>query len=279
MKILNYQIDDTHISYEYDTNQEYILGEDVVLSNEKTDISFGQDWYNIGYKSISTFNQQEFDSLYEGLNSSIKKIVESVLGFEIPTFKLEKYHHWIKSNEDHLNVVTKTRDLFAEDFNFSILDLIPKFESILNIGLSDIDSITNKTTHIIVRINRPKSNDYNPPHKDIYEGVDNLGLIPQFINLWIPIAGVTNKTSLPMVPHSHLLPESKILRTVTGGRISNNTYRVRSIKEWDGNNKLIRANVNYGDVLYFSSHLVHGLASNEESDITRVALEFRLSKK
>jgi ectoine hydroxylase-related dioxygenase (phytanoyl-CoA dioxygenase family) len=37
--------------------------------------------------------------------------------------------------------------------------------------------------------------------------------------------------------------------------------------------------IDYGEVLIFSSHLVHGLAINEESDTTRVALEFRLYKK
>jgi hypothetical protein len=29
----------------------------------------------------------------------------------------------------------------------------------------------------------------------------------------------------------------------------------------------------------FSSHMIHGLAINEEEDVTRVALEFRLFKK
>ena len=279
MKTLNYHINDNQISYEYDTNQEYKFGDDVVLSNEKNDITFGQDWYDIGYKSIPTFTEEEFQALSDGLNLSIKKIIESVIGIDIQEFKLEEYHHWVKTDEDHFKVVTKTRDLFAEDFNFNILDLIPKFESILNINLSDIDTITKEKIHIIVRINRPGSQDYNPPHKDIYEGVDNLSTVPQFINLWIPIAGVTEKTSLPMAPHSHLIPESKVLRTVTGANVSNNKYRVRSIKEWDGNNKLVRADVKYGEVLYFSSHLIHGLATNEEKDITRVALEFRLSKR
>ncbi len=279
MQTLNYQINDSFVSYEYDNNQEYKIGEDLVLSNKQTDITFDQDWYNIGYKSIPTFSEEEFSTLYNGLNSSIRKIIEEVLRLDIPEFKLENYHHWVKSNEDHFKVVTKTSDLFAEDFNFNILDLIPKFESILNINLSDIDTITKQKIHIIVRINRPGSQDFNPPHKDIYEGVDNISTIPQFINLWVPIAGVTEKTSLPMVPHSHLIPESKIIRTVTGANISNKKYRVRSIKEWDGNNKLIRAEVKYGEVLYFSSHLIHGLATNEESDTTRVALEFRLSKK
>jgi ectoine hydroxylase-related dioxygenase (phytanoyl-CoA dioxygenase family) len=50
------------------------------------------------------------------------------------------------------------------------------------------------------------------------------------------------------------------------------------IKEWGGSHTLERAVVKDGQVLFFSSHLIHGLAINEEEDLTRVALEFRLFK-
>jgi ectoine hydroxylase-related dioxygenase (phytanoyl-CoA dioxygenase family) len=132
--------------------------------------------------------------------------------------------------------------------------------------------------HIIVRINRPFSNDYNPPHKDIYEGIDNDSCVPSIINFWIPIAGVTKKSSLPLVPKSHLINENLILRTFEGGFIDGQKYRVRMIKSWNGETELQRSNVKYGEVLIFSSHLIHGLAVNNESNKTRVALEFRLFK-
>lgn len=149
----------------------------------------------------------------------------------------------------------------------------------MNFNLTDIDPFNNKKLHIIVRINRPLSKDYNPPHKDIYEGVDNNGYIPQFINFWIPIAGVTGKTNLPLAPKSHTINENLVLRTFEGGLIEGNKYRVRMIKSWNGDNALVRSKVKYGQVLIFSSHLIHGLATNEENDKTRVALEFRLFKK
>jgi hypothetical protein len=199
---------------------------------------------------------------------------------EVENFELNKYHKCITSNEDHFKIVSKTRDLFPEDFNFPLDEIISKFEKILGFGLTDTNPYLNKQLHIIIRINRPHSTDYNPPHKDIYEGVDREdSYIPQFINLWIPICGVTDNSSLPMAPSSHLLPESKILRTFEGGVISGNKYRVRMIKEWGGSNELTRAKVGYGEVLFFSLHLVHGLAINEEEDETRVSLEFRLFKR
>jgi ectoine hydroxylase-related dioxygenase (phytanoyl-CoA dioxygenase family) len=54
------------------------------------------------------------------------------------------------------------------------------------------------------------------------------------VNLWIPIAGVTENSSLRMVPGSHKLSEVEIVRTYDGGVVEGNTYRVRMIKEWAG---------------------------------------------
>ena len=50
------------------------------------------------------------------------------------------------------------------------------------------------------------------------------------------------------------------------------------IQSWAGDTSLTRSGVKYGEVLLFSSHLIHGLATNDEEDTTRVALEFRLFK-
>ena len=133
--------------------------------------------------------------------------------------------------------------------------------------------------HIIIRINRPFSTDQNPPHKDIYELWDSAGYIPRFVNLWIPICGVTTNSSLSIVPGSHLIPEDRIRRTFEGGVMDGNRYRVRMISEWDGSNRMERAAAACGEVLMFSSHLIHGMGLNCEKSSTRVALEFRLFKR
>ncbi len=253
-------------------------GKDEVLSTNETDIAFNQPWYDEGYKAINFLNEEEFKNVSSGLSKCIQSIIASELGIEVENFEMSKYHHVVKTAEEHYKVVGKTRDLFPEDFHFPIAELTPRFENILGFKLTDIDPYDGVKLHIIIRINRPLSTDYNPPHKDIYEGVDNHGYIPQFINFWIPICGVTPKSSLPVAASSHLLPENQILRTFDGGVVGGNKYRVRMIAEWGGSHNLTRPVVNYGEVLFFSSHLVHGLAINEEEDQTRVALEFRLFK-
>jgi hypothetical protein len=249
------------------------------LSSANTDITYHQTWYPKGFEIFDLMSATEFESLKKGITHSIKNIIEKELQVSLPNFDLTKYHQIVKKDADHFKIVSKTRDLFSGDFTFSIQSLIPSLEKFLGFQLTDINPKDGVKMHIIVRINRPNSNDYNPPHKDIYEGVDAENYIPLFINFWIPICGVTENSALPISPASHLIPENQILRTFDGAVVAGNKYRVRMIKEWGGKNELVRAKVTDGQVLVFSSHLIHGLAINDEQDLTRVALEFRLFKK
>lgn len=278
MNTTDFEINNKKYTVSIDGSPEFRFGVNRVLSSEATDIVYNQAWYDQGHFSADFLNKEEFDFVKEGLTSCVKKIIVETLGFNTEGFTLETYHNYVISNENHYKVVSKTRDLFSADFNFPIEEMILKFNEILGFPLSDIDPKSGEKLHIIVRINRPKSNDYNPPHKDIYEELDQNDYIPPFVNFWIPIAGVTENSSLPIVPYSHKLAESEIERTFDGGVVAGNTYRVRMIKNWKGSSLLERAKVTDGQVLLFSSHLIHGLAVNEEPNLTRVALEFRLFK-
>ena len=273
----SFTIEGIERSFSIENAPEFKSGVDEVLSNEAQDIAYHQPWYNEGYVESDFLSKEEFETLISGLTESISKLIQQECGIDTTGFTLENYHHFVKKDEDHYKIVKRTRDLFSGDFSFSVKSLIPRLEKILNFKLTDHDPVANDTMHIIVRINRPLSTDYNPPHKDIYEGVDK-GFIPQFINFWIPIAGVTEKSSLPLAPKSHFINEKDIVRTFEGAHIEGNTYRVRMIKSWEGKSDLVRSKVDYGQVLIFTSHLIHGLAVNDETDKSRVALEFRLFK-
>ena len=278
MERINFVINSTNHTYVISESQNFELGEKEVLSGSKTDLTYGQRWYEDGFTSFDFLNETDFKSLYRGLTDCVKRIISNELNIDTDKFILERYHDWVTSDEMHLKIVSKTRDLFPEDFHFSTTDLVKKFEKFLGFRLTDVDPRKNKQLHVIVRINRPGSNDFNPPHKDVYEVFDGDVELSPFINMWIPVCGVTEKSSLPIVPKSHLLSENRILRTRKGAEIAGNKYRVRLIREWDGSNELVRAKVGYGEVLCFSPYLVHGLAVNEEVNLTRVSLEFRLFK-
>ena len=279
MKTFTFRINDTYFNFPTENSPEFKYGIDEVISGHKTDITFEQPWYKKGYDTQPILDEEKFAALKQGLTNCVKRIINVELRIETNDFNLDNYHEYVTSDKNHHKVISKTRDLYLSDFNIQINKLFEQFEQFLGFELTNIDPKTKKPIYVIIRINRPKSSDFNPPHKDVYHFIDNSSYIPQFINIWIPICGVSEKSSLPVVNSSHLLPESKILRTVEGGVIGKNIYNVRMIKEWNNSNELTRAKVNYGEALFFSSHLIHGLAVNEEENITRVSLEFRLFKK
>lgn len=276
---LSYNINGKNKKITVPDSEEFFFGSNHILSNKESDITFKFDWYNDGFTVQKFLTDEEFNFIKSGIESSIKDIIVNTLGVDINGFKLENYHKFVKSDEEHFKIVSKTRDLFTKDFSFDIDYLIPKLENVLNIKITDYDSINDYKSHIIVRINRPNSSDFNPPHKDMYEHYDGEGYIPKFVNFWIPICGVNNNSVLPISPKSHLIPENQVLRTTYGSNVNNHKYRVRLIKSWGDSNELIKPEVNYNEVLIFSSHLIHGLSLNEQDDTTRVALEFRLYEK
>jgi Phytanoyl-CoA dioxygenase (PhyH) len=278
MKKIDYQIDENKYTISIEDSSLFELGNDEVLSRKDSDITFGQPWYYNGFSEQNFLSNAEFKSLKSGLTSCIKEIIHKELLLDTEGFELVNYHKFVLDDTNHLKIVSKTRDLFAEDFNYPVMELTNRLSEILGFKLTDVNPKNQLKVHIIVRINRPKSTDYNPPHKDIYEGVDNDSYIPQFVNFWIPIAGVTKKSSLPIAPESHKLNENLICRTFDGAIMEGNKYRVRMIKSWNKENRLVRSTVQNGQVLIFSGHLIHGLAINNEEDKTRVALEFRLFK-
>ncbi|HYE41071.1 MAG TPA: hypothetical protein VEB23_14130, partial [Ramlibacter sp.] len=66
-------------------------------------------------------------------------------------------------------------------------------------------------------------------------------------------------------------------RTTGGAVLNGMPYRVPAIVEWDGHRKMVRPTVKEGEALVFSPLIIHGCAKNLQSDVTRVALELRLS--
>lgn len=280
MTQLDYQIGESKISV--DVQGTFSKGDSIILSSAESDITFDQDWYQDGYTVEPLFSQDEFKKVLDSMTGIIRRMAEKETGLLHPDFSLEKYHNYVNNDETHYSIVGRTRDLFPEDFNVDIDEIHRRLSEKVGMKLTDVDPLTKIKMHIIVRINRPGSNDFNPPHKDIYEGYDGAvegydrGIIPRFMNFWIPIAGVTEHSSLPIAPGSHLLPENLISRTTEGGIVRGNQYRVRMIADWNGHSSMERAKVADTEVLMFSGHLIHGLAANEERDTTRVALEFRL---
>ena len=271
-----YFIDNEKFEVDLDNESNYVKGVNEVLINRFEDLTSDKDWFNKGFsveKSPTFFDEKK---LYLSTQRALKKIISELYpNLNLKDFTLEKYHNYIEETQ-HEAIIKKTRRLFPKDLNVDITQIVNNFSKYFNTKLSFTNPITGDTQWMIARINRPKSNNFNTAHKDVYQVFDQFGEIPKMVNIWIPLCGVNVSNSLPLVPGSHKIAESMIIRSKAGATINNTSYSVASIKSWNNSTNLERVPINSNEVLIFSSHLIHGLSYNPNDDITRVSFEFRL---
>ena len=260
--------------FQFEVEGDFFWGENELLYKKKNSVISKTDWESFGYTSIKVFEEDEFNKLKQSIRTNIIKALKfNNATVNSDDFTLSNYHKTVTTNKLHLQVIDITRNLTNEDFNFDIDKLVERFGSILGYKFTSwIEEL--KKTHIQIRINRPNSLDINPPHRDGY-----LSYWKDIINVWIPIEGCNEKTSLPVYPGSHLIKESDIYRTESkGAKINGNTYYVPCIlKTKKGTLDMIRPNPKQGEALIFTPFLIHGAAVNN-SDVTRVSLELRFPR-
>lgn len=260
--------------YSFQVEGDFFWGNDELLFNENDSLISKMSWKSDGYANVPVFQGNEFHLLKASINENIIKAIKAS-GVKIDNkFTLDQYHKYITTDELHNQVINITRNLENEDFNFNIEVLVERFGAILGYELTSWLEDLGKS-HIQIRISRPNSLDINPPHRDGY-----LSYYHNIINIWIPIEGCNTKSSLPVLPGSHLINENKILRTQSkGAKINGNTYYVPCILEVkDQPTNMVRPNPKEGEALIFTPYLIHGAAVNKNEDITRVALELRFPK-
>ena len=183
--------------------------------------------------------------------------------------RLEAYHE-VVDEAGHIERIQRSRELRFADLGLDAQAYVRVFEAALSVKLDPMVESLGRD-HVQLRINRPGSTDYNPPHRD-----GSLPVWRRSLNAWIPIAGVNPLTSLSIVPGSQRLAEIDCWQTPPGGAtIAGKPYRVPAIaRTREGPLRMVRAPVRLGQALVFTPFLIHGLAVNF-SEHTRMALEFR----
>ena len=261
--------------YQFEVEGDFFWGKNEVLYKADDNIISNMPWKTDGFKVVKAFSKSDFKRLYKSIEIIIRTAIEAHLpDFKAEDFKLEAYHKFVTTDDLHNKVIDVTRNLENSDFDFDIAALAERLGSILGYKLiSWIEEL--QKSHIQIRLSRPNSLDINPPHRDGY-----LSYWENIINVWVPIVGCNEHSSLPVFPKSHLIPEHHILRTSSkGAKINGNTYFVPCILETkDGKMEMIRPNPIQGEALLFSPFLIHGSAVNKNTDITRISLELRFPK-
>lgn len=268
---MEYKVNDVSMSYE--ALGERAWGEDRTMLNEAIDLTASTSWHSKGL-SIEPFLDTRSFTVFEQQTRALLLDCWKKAGFA-PTneFRLDQYHTLVRNFKEHLAAVEKTKLLPVEAFPVPIAQLEERVSEICRVSL-EVKNPYDGQRIFHFRVIRPQQWDNNPLHRDIWlEDYDDC------INLYIPVAGSNERSSLILLPGSHLWPESRIQRTVSGAEINGVKYNVPAVTAIDGAYSIERPNPVGNQLLVFSPYLIHGGAVNLNKNESRISIEVRLWKK
>lgn len=274
--VLKYSVNSRDISLKVAAD-DIVIGQDRILYNHDGP-SINNDWQKEGYKITKFLDNQKFTDFYEFVYMFFIKNLKKIKTFDTSTFTLEKYHRFVNDKE-HLAFI---KCVAAGGFGASGIPL-----SMLPFNYKELDNLvsdlckkkftckktfyylfTNK--HFWLRVVRPKSKDNNPPHRDNY-----LKRNKKIINIYAPIAGSNELSSLPLIPGSHFWPDSELRITQGQAYVENIKFTNPAIVSAKQGLNMTTPNPKIGELMVFTPYLIHGGGRNFNDDLTRISLEMR----
>jgi len=268
---MEYQVNGVNVKYEPVGERRW--GEDHVLLETATDLTSLTNWSSRGFVVESLFDA----ALWKSFESQIKTLLlkcwrDSGLPVD-DNFKLDQYHVIASDRQAHLNAVERTRLLQISDLPIAVKIIEERISEICKVSLVARNPFDNESIFHF-RVIRPNQGDNNPLHRDVW-----LEDYANCINLYIPIAGSNDKSSLILLPGSHSWPESRIEKTVGGALINDVKFNVPAVTSIEGSHEVLRPDPKLNEVLVFSPYLIHGGSVNLNKDVTRISIEMRLWKR
>ena len=266
---VEYWIDDQHVSFHLDGSTE--KGAATVLLESDDNILSGTAWDGPGYCVVPFLSEPLLADLRAGFARLIRAEVEAAGGRIEGEFCLEKYHRMV-TDEQHAAIIKRTRIGFERhQFPIRLEAVEQRISQICGCALT-VDGANYKGRPFFLRIVRPnKLQDNNPPHRDVW-----LDHLRDGVNIYMPVAGSNQLSSLPVLPCSHKWSEQEIERSVSGAKIAGLNYTVPTVTSARMPLHMTRPNPAANEVMVFSPYLIHGGAANLNEDMTRVSLEMRL---
>jgi hypothetical protein len=203
----------------------------------------------------------------EFIKQFLKKYISDIIQTDVV---IEKYHLFV--NEDQHKQILNLMP-FKKNDSIEILKFSEYIETYMSELLKENVKIFNDD--IWVRICRPNifsKEDFNPCHRDVY-----LDFYRNTINIYLPIIGSNEKSSLLVQEGSHLWSENMTAITNGGAyfKDKDKKYSVDAIVQSKTELKMVRPNPSTNEVLVFSPYLIHGCSDNNNDDDTRMSLEIR----
>ncbi|WP_347157982.1 phytanoyl-CoA dioxygenase family protein [Pontibacter chitinilyticus] len=261
-----------HTSYTIDGTRAF--GSPSILVQEHDDLVAQVPWGANGYTVVPFLEETAHQKLLQGLQQLFLDALAQE-GIAIPAgFELTQYHHLINGDQTlHLRVINHTKAIAYEQFPLPAQLLTDRIAAEVGLPLTTLNPNTGENIFHL-RVIRPNRPDHNPLHRDAW-----LEELKGSINLYVPVAGSTDQSSLFVVPGSHYWPESDVERTLAGAVMNGAKYNVPGLTNTRKPLKLVRPNPGANQVLIFSPYLIHGGATNLNPDATRISLEIRLWRK
>jgi hypothetical protein len=236
-------------------------GKDMVILENDLNLLQKTDFDITGYKILDIQNY----------NSLLQRFIQNeILHITNKKIVLENYHNAI-TEEEHkqiLNSMPYKKDMYPD---------VKEFSEYLEKMVSDVlgEPVKIFNDDLWFRICRPSKindNDYNPCHRDVY-----LDFYRNIVNIYLPVVGSNEKSSLTIQPGSHKWSESETMVTQGGAffKTQNKKYSVDAIVASKQPIEMIRPNPTESQLMLFSPYLIHGCAQNNNEATTRISLEVR----
>lgn len=242
-------------------------GEDIILLESDDNLIKGMPWETRGYEIYPFLHIKEFNALKHG----ISLLVKDLIGTNDANFSLEKYHEYV-NDEKHAEISSAIKNCFpANQFPIPIKKVIERVSSVLQLQTCITPPHHHELGEIFcIRIVRPSKSDNNPLHRDVW-----LDRLRHAVNIYAPLAGSDSRSTLGVVPGSHLWMESDIERTREGAKVNGLTYTVPAVTGSKYPLEIERPSPKSNEFMIFSPYLIHGGGINQNSNTTRVSLEMR----
>jgi hypothetical protein len=241
-----------------------VWGEDIVLLKDDINLLEKTQFNSCGYGIVPIKDYTYF------LKSHISNKIFTITSSHID---IDKYHTCV-NNEQHKQILNSMP--YKKNDSPELHDFCEYLESFMSNQLQERVKIFNDD--IWVRICRPNivsEEDFNPCHRDVY-----LDFYRNTVNIYLPIVGSNENSSLSMQEGSHLWNENMTAITHGGAYFANKNkkYSVDAIVQSKLELNMTRPNPATYQVLIFSPYLIHGCSDNNNPDITRMSLEIRFIK-
>lgn len=244
-----------------------------VLLASGHDLTARAPWATAGFAVLPGLPAPYHTALQLGLAELLRAALRTAGVPVAADFEITQYHHVIGDDPArHLAVIAQTKEFQHSQFPISLAVMEAYLSAACGQAISAYNYHSDERVFHL-RIVRPGRADHNPLHRDVW--------LPEYrdgLNIYLPVAGSTARSSLTLVPGSHHWPENTVERTAGGAIYHGVPYTVPGVLRPTRELDIIRPNPDPDEVLVFSPYLLHGAAANLNEDATRVSLEMRFWK-